>query len=126
MTIFYIKLTIRGDNILDLVITSVPDQIKIHSILSPQECGIITDHNCIVFNITATVKVPTNLDRYVYNYKKGSFEGLRSTLEFIDFNNIVENNEDVNVAWSQWKEKFLTTVREFVPMQKIKRKNFPP
>ena len=55
----------RCDSILDLVITSVPDQVNIHCILSPQECGIITDHNCIVFNSRATGKAPAKLNRHV-------------------------------------------------------------
>ena len=116
----------RGENILDLVITTVPDQVKVETILPPQESGIITDHNCVVFNIRATVKAPVKLNRYVYDYQKANFEGLRSILQSIDFSNIIESNTDVNVAWSQWKEKYLAAIRDFVPMRKIKGKNSPP
>ena len=116
----------RGENILDLVITTVPDQVKVETILPPQESAIITNHNCVVFNIRATVKAPVKLNRYVYDYQKANFEGLRSILQSIDFSNIIESNTDVNVAWSQWKEKYLAAIRDFVPMGKIEGKNSPP
>jgi hypothetical protein len=38
----------------------------------------------------------------------------------------IESNTDVNVSWSQWKEKYLAAIRDFVPMRKIKGKNSPP
>jgi hypothetical protein len=72
------------------------------------------------------VKAPVKLNRYVCDYQKANFEGLRSILQSIDFSNIIESNTDVNVAWSQWKEKYLAAIRNFVPMRKIKGKNSPP
>ena len=103
----------RGENILDLVITTLPDQVKVETILPPQESGIITDHNCVVFNIRATVKAPVKLNRYVCDYQKANLEGLRSILQSFDFSNIIESNTDVNVPWSLWKEKYLTAIRDF-------------
>ena len=52
----------RGYNILDLVITSTPDQVKVDSILLPEESGIISDHNCIVFNVKTTVRAPNKFE----------------------------------------------------------------
>ena len=96
----------RGDNILDLTITSVPEQVKVSNILLPKESGIVTDRNCIVFHVKANVRVPTKLIRHVYDYKKGDFQGLRSTLQNIDFSNIMERSRNVNMAWQKWKETF--------------------
>ena len=59
----------RGENILDLIITSAPDQVKVNDILLPQESGIVTDHNCIfVFEVKANIKAQTKQNRHVYDY----------------------------------------------------------
>lgn len=47
----------RSENILDLIITNVPDQVKVSNIFLPHESGIVTDHNCIVFHVKANVVV---------------------------------------------------------------------
>ena len=109
-----------------LIITSVPEQVKISNIMLPKKSGIVTDHNCIVFHVKANVRVPTKLNRHVHDYKKGDFQGLRSTLQNIDFSNIVERSTNVNMAWEEWKETFVITVREFIPTIKIKGKLSPP
>ena len=116
----------RGNNILDLVINSVLEKVQVDAILQPQESRVITDHNCLVFHVKVTVKASVKLNRYVYDYQKGDFEGLRSTLQNIDFHNIVENNIDVNAAWLEWKERLIAEVRNFIPMRKIKGKSSPP
>jgi hypothetical protein len=94
--------------------------------LLPKESGIVTDHNCIVFHVKAKIKVPTKLNRHVYDYQKGDFKGLRSTLHNIDLSNIIESSADVNEAWLEWKEKFVAALREFIPTKKIKGKLSPP
>ncbi|CAB4036572.1 Hypothetical predicted protein, partial [Paramuricea clavata] len=116
----------RANNILDLVITSVPEKVQVDAILLPQESGVITDHNCLIFHVKATVIAPVKLNRYVYDYQKGDFEGLRSNLQNIDFSNIVESNTDVNRAWLEWKERYIAVVRTFIPLRKIKGKRSPP
>ena len=116
----------RGENILDLIITSAPDQVKVNDILLPQESGIVTDHNCIFFEVKANVKAQTKQNRHVYDYLKGDFQGLRSTLHNIHLSNVVEISTNVNVAWLQWKAKFVCAVREFIPTRKIKGKSSPP
>ena len=82
---------------MELTITSVPEQVS--NILLPKENGIVTDRNCIVFHAKANIRVPTKLNRHVYNYKKGDFQGLRSTLQNIDFSNIMERGRNVDMAW---------------------------
>lgn len=38
----------RGSNILDLVISSMPDQLRVTEVLKPNEAEIFSDH-CVVF-----------------------------------------------------------------------------
>ena len=40
----------RGSNMLDLVITSIPENVEITEILLPEEAGIFTDHS-VVFDV---------------------------------------------------------------------------
>ena len=42
----------RDDHVLDLVITNVPTHVENISVLSPAECGLITDHSTIIFHKT--------------------------------------------------------------------------
>ena len=39
----------RGNNILDLVITSVPNRVNVTDILPPKDTGILTDHGVVFF-----------------------------------------------------------------------------
>ena len=40
-----------GDNILDLVITSIPNKVNVCEILKPSDSEISTDHNAIIFDL---------------------------------------------------------------------------
>ena len=51
MTTIYPKLNTtptRGSNVLDLVITSVPELVSVTEILTPGKSEIITDHSAII------------------------------------------------------------------------------
>ena len=51
----------RGNNVLDLIITSFPDKVKVREILSPEILGIVTDHHVISFEIDINpVRSPKN------------------------------------------------------------------
>ena len=50
----------RGENILDLVITSVPEQVKICESLKPSDSGLLTDHNAIIFDLFLMQSFPKN------------------------------------------------------------------
>jgi hypothetical protein len=57
----------RANNFLDLVITIVPEKVQVDAILLPRESGVITDHNCLIFHVKATVIASVKLNRYVYD-----------------------------------------------------------
>ena len=65
---------------LDLVFTSVSNQINDICVLSPAESGLFTYHGTIVFQLEISKKTGPKQARTVYNYKKGDFDGLRSVL----------------------------------------------
>jgi exonuclease III len=43
----------RRNNVLDLVLTNVPNLVNIHEVLSPTEAEFFTDHNISIFNKTS-------------------------------------------------------------------------
>ena len=53
-------------------------------------------------------------------------DGLRSALAMIDFSNIIESGQDINNCWEQWKNTFLSVVRDYIPTKEIHGRNSPP
>jgi hypothetical protein len=39
---------------------------------------------------------------------------------------IIDSGEDINNCWEQWKNTFLSVVRNYIPTKKIKGRNSPP
>ena len=116
----------RGNNILNLVIASVPDDVKHISVSDPSQSGIITDHSVISFNYKKVVKATLVCNRIVYDYRRGDFHGLRSALQATNLSGLVESDTDININWLQWKDAFMAGVSDFIPTKKIKGKNSPP
>lgn len=104
----------RGDNVLDLVITSVARRVNDISVLSPKESGLFTDHGTIVFHLKISRKAAPPIARTVYDYSRGDFNGLRSAIGAIDLCSTI-NTDDVNISWHQWKDAFLAAVQDYIP-----------
>ena len=119
-------LATRGVNILDLVISSVPNQINNIIWLNPENSGLFTDHSVIIFDLKTSVRAGPRLNRSVLDFRRGDFDGLRSALQAIDLSTIIQQDSDINEDWLLWKDTFLTTVNDFVPSRKIKGRNSPP
>ena len=51
---------IRHDRVLDLVITNVPDRVRLLEVLSPKESYVFTDHGTISFEFHASTKATHN------------------------------------------------------------------
>jgi hypothetical protein len=112
----------RGDNILDLLITSVPEHVIITQIETPENAAVFTDHYVVFYKLNASVTIPAKTHRYVYDYGKGVFEGLRSALSAKKLCSNLDH-EDINNDWQSWKNTFLQTVSKYVPCKKIKGRN---
>jgi hypothetical protein len=112
----------RADNILDLLITSVPEHVTITQIETPENAAVFTDHYVVFYKLNASVTIPAKTHRYVYDYGKGVFEGLRSALSAKKLCSNLDH-EDINNDWQSWKNTFLQTVSKYVPCKKIKGRN---
>ena len=89
--------------------------------------GICTDHNGLMFDIQMSIKAPSKLSRYVYDFPKGNIPDLRNNLANDDLLSCIsDSHEDLDTDWSLWKEKFISIVDQFIPKRKIKDRNSPP
>ena len=75
---------IRENNILDLVITNIPELVNISEVLSLAEAEIFTDHSVINFDLLVHPKRLPRINRTVYDYRRGDFTALRSALDSLD------------------------------------------
>ena len=116
----------RGDHILDLVISNVPENVQNMSVFSPSQCGLVTDHSVIMFDIATPFKARQKIKRTVFDYNRGNFDELRATLETVDLYGTVKSAVDINHGWLNWKEQFLSAVCGSIPRKTISNVNNPP
>ena len=106
----------RGDNILDLVYTTLPDQVQ-----SIETVPGISDHDAVTVHLDTTVKYGRKKPRTAYVYKKGDVNGLRNEMEsFKDqFLQSQPMERSVEANWTMFKEKTFETMDKFIPQKKL-------
>ena len=72
---------------------SVLNRVNATDILSPKDTGIFTDHSFIIFQFNAFIKAPPKTLRFVYDYAKGNFEGLRKALSVTNLSSIIADDD---------------------------------
>ena len=115
----------RGEHILDLVISNAPEQIVNMSTLNSIDSGLFTDHHAVEFNLKISIKAAPALNRTVFDYRKANMDGLRTALDRANLSDYIES-DDINECWIKWKAKFQSVVKNYIPMKRIKERNFPP
>ena len=70
----------------------------------------MTDHSTILHEFT--VKARPKVERFVYNFSAGDFEGLRAAM---NLTSLVEHANNIDIAWQEWKDAFLTTALHYIP-----------
>ena len=81
-----------------------------------------SDHKAITSDINLRRKVIKPIKRMVYNY----FDSLRATLKCLPLLDLVENESDIDSAWTKWKDLFLATVNNHISKIKVKSSHKPP
>ena len=61
-----------------------------------------------------------------WSYSKADFVGLNNALKSISLVDIVEGENDIDLAWIKWKDAFLSAVDSYVPKVNLKRSYTPP
>jgi chaperonin cofactor prefoldin len=116
----------RDNNTLDLVLTNIPNKVKICEILSPTQAELFTDHNIIVFEISMCYSQLLKIRRTVYNYHQGDFAGLQTSLECLNLDSLITTDENIDHDWQQWKKAFLQAVSQHIPSVRVKGRNYVP
>ena len=106
----------RKDNILDLTLTTNPDiisNLEIHPGIS--------DHCAVSYDVDLSFKRQKKPYRYVYRYRKGNIEGVKSDLEkFSDtFLSEEPNSRSVDGNWNLFKSTLKQSMDRHIPQKKI-------
>ena len=112
----------RGNNILDLVLSTAPDLLFD---LSVNEGLGSSDHSSIEFNLRLKILRPKQSPRIVYNFGSANWNNLQD-----DFSNIPWNTaflmDDINDVWDAWKALFMEAVDRNIPTKSLKHKRNAP
>ena len=90
----------------------------------PAQNDFPSDHYSVDFFIRLKFKRLRRVRRKTYDYKREDFNDLRHRLQLLPFD--MTHSDDVDLYWSPWKDLFLATVDECVPMKVIRDTNSPP
>lgn len=108
--------------IIDLVLTTNEKLID-NIIVTNDDCfSLNSEHKVLAFNLALQRQPKQSVNRVVYDYSKGDFDGLINALSNTPLLDIVlRERHDVNIAWTKWKNTFLNVVDWFVPKINLKR-----
>jgi len=112
-----VKSPTRANNILDLILTNVPEVVS-SVLLTGNLNG--TDHEAISFNISVSVNSSHQCPYFLYNYKKADFDHLKSVLSHVPWD-VIDFSGDIEVSWSMWKDLFFSAVDMVAPKTKWKK-----
>ena len=112
-------------------INNIPTRIDNINIIdndveTPSNAAVFTDQCVLHYEFNAFVKTAkSKTQRFVYNYKKGVFNGLCSSLSTINLLSYIEH-ANINDDWQSWRSTFLEAVSKYIPCIKLKeRKDLP-
>ena len=101
--------------LLDLVISSVPDQVNVTEVMEPNEAEMFTDHCIVSFELASAVKSPPKLQRFVYDYARADLDRLRSSLQALNLSNAISTRDrDIERDWHSWKDT-LVSAADYIP-----------
>ena len=105
-------------NILDLIITNIPDK---HTRVTRGSYDYKSDYYLFDIEFQMEVTIRDQTPRTVYNYKRANFNGLRETL------NHPPNLKNLNLedSWKSLKEFIVATTNRYIPQITIKNKVKP-
>ena len=91
------------------------------------DADMTTDHAIVSFEFQISLKTPPKMNRFIYDYQKGDFKGLRSSLRAANLSNFISPDaEDINNDWRCWKDAVLAAMADFIPKKKLKGTNLLP
>ena len=115
----------RHDRVLDLVITNVPDRVRVLEVLSPKESDVFTDHGTVSFEFHASTKATHKIKRTVYDYRNGDFDGLRGSSWSLEFMQSYSRQRRHQLGLDLLEGRIYERSLGFYPNQKYQGKKHP-
>ena len=106
----------RGINILDLIITTIPEEVS--NVIGFDDT-VVTDHKLISFELNLRISRKPKVKRVVYNFKKADWTCLNEALSHIPWDMCFVAN-DVDQSLSNWCDFFTSAVNTHIPKSVIK------
>ncbi|CAB3991882.1 Hypothetical predicted protein, partial [Paramuricea clavata] len=117
----------RETNVLDLIMTNIPDNVNNIEVIDPTNFNLFSDHKCILFEFQSTATPSHKLKRSVYDYNRADFEKMNRTFESIEFEfSDPTSMSDINENWNLWRDTFLAVADECIPTKIVKGRYNPP
>ena len=117
-----VKQSTRKDNILDLVITNLPNQVPRMEIMPG-----ISDHDIVFFEFNITPAKIKQIPRNIPLYNRANLETIR--VEINSLNNKLQkeaNTRSVNELWNIFKTKLNDLITKHIPHKKLSSKPNTP
>ena len=95
----------RGENTLDLVLSSEPNMVDQIRVREP-----FSDHNIVIYDIIMSIQI--RLETY-NDFKRGNYEGLKTFLEDYDWKQAFQDT-DVNTKFDIFKAVVNSAVQRFI------------
>ena len=78
-------------------------------------------------NLAIAIKAPSKNQCFVYDYIRGDFEDLWSSLRAANLVNSVPNDDvNINIDWHNWKDTLLVVVKDHILKKKLRGRNPVP
>jgi hypothetical protein len=106
----------NNSNILDLVLTNIPDKI---SNIDLSSVSFKTDHKLLNFTIYTKIIRQKPIKRTVFNFKKANFDNIRDDILNTDFG-LVDDKGDVDADWRTWLDSIMKITTKHTPTICIK------
>ena len=113
----------RGDNILDLILTNIPEKVNRVATLPPLSTS---DHDVVFVEMNITLKTNRKAPRKIYKYHKANWAEMKAELNSTVTNLLQEGSEDVEYLWNTFKEKIISLRDKYVPSKMAKGKHHIP
>jgi len=111
-------------NILDLILTNIPDHIFNVNVHCEPPLLIPSDHYIITFNVQTLNYEVNNRVTTSFDFTKGNYEGLCHFLSNCDFSPCFES-VDIEFAWCYISGFIKEGMKQFVPVITVNCKNQP-
>ena len=106
------RITPHSQTILDQFITNVPQMVRSVSVLPPVSSN---DHCTISMELNFRVPNSQSYTRTMWDFKNANFDNFRDAISRYNWQELLNNANDINVATEAWTVQLLKIAKETIP-----------